>query len=136
MICLQQHSHERIKILGYALLLPSIFHDTRTIKNLLEKRSRERSGLLQKTSCHSIPHKHVKQIYQIQNTTIRTDYHFTTFKNYISFHCECVLIKLAQQDPVINATSVTIRQCDGLAQMEHSDDFSTFGRPFQTTWYF
>ena len=41
-----------------------------------------------------------------------------------------VLIQMAQRDPVINDADVTSSFCDRLAQLELSDDLSTFGRPF------
>ena len=46
-----------------------------------------------------------------------------------------LLIRLVQQDPVINEIDVTSGRCDSLAHMAFSDDLSIFGRPFQSTWY-
>ena len=89
------------------------------------------------TSQNTMPHHTIEacEAYISEtNTTIRTGYHFT-INNETSFHCEGVLIQMAQRDPVINETYVKSRRCDRLAQMALSDDLSTFVRPFRTTQY-
>ena len=105
-ICLWQHSHEKTKILGYALLLASRSHDTRTIQSLLENRSKHRA---------TVYHRNMRSRYIRDKIQLLTLNITSQFKNETSFHCEGVLIQLAQRDPVINETYVTSRHCDRLS---------------------